>query len=125
MTCYLSTWVFFVLMLTCCLCNDKVIYKRNQGVCEEKTRGPTRDCRWVAGLYRYVDFEILKGQIIAYKIKWSTKGWTDWIVPGVNDADSKFNPSARTCSLPYEAKSMRRMWSYFYDHRHKYIICKN
>jgi hypothetical protein len=64
------------------------------------------------------------GRIAAYKIQWFNGRWSGWYVPGVNDMDTKFNIYPRKCSLSYRAKSMRRIWSYFYDHTHKFIICK-
>jgi hypothetical protein len=69
---------------------------------------------WYLGLNTEIDSQILKGNIIAYKIRWSS-GWSGWYVTGVNDLDVKFNMSSNT---------MRRMWSYFTDHKHLYIICK-
>ncbi|KAL5479809.1 hypothetical protein EMCRGX_G023389 [Ephydatia muelleri] len=86
--------------------------------------GPTYDCRWPANLNGAMDYQVLKGNIVAYKIQWSNGAWTDWFVPGYNDVDYKFNPAAMSCSVPYEANSMRRMWSYFYDHTHLYILCQ-
>jgi hypothetical protein len=56
------------------------------------------------------------GRIAAYKIQWFNGQWSGWYVPGVNDMDTKFNIYPRKCSLSYRAKSMRRRWSYFYDH---------
>lgn len=68
---------------------------------------------WYKGLNTELDNTILKGNIIAYKIKWSS-GWSGWYVTGVNDIDWKFNSD----------RTMRRVWSYFTDHYHLYIICK-
>ncbi|XP_041346991.1 uncharacterized protein LOC121366720 [Gigantopelta aegis] len=103
--------------------SDHVSYVMSQGKCKEVTERATRDCRWPAGLYPFVDQLVKGGRIIAYKIRWFSGSWSGWYVPGVNDIDGKFNPSSRSCSLPYLRNSMRRMWSYFYDHTHKYIIC--
>lgn len=100
-----------------------VSYKLNQPKCSEYESGPTYDCRWPANLDAAMDYEILKGKVVAYQIQWSNGGWTDWYVPGFNDIDSKYNPGGRQCSVPYEDNSLRRMWSYFYDHTHKYILC--
>jgi hypothetical protein len=69
---------------------------------------------WYQGLNSELDQKNLKGEILAYKIKWSS-GWSGWYVKGVNDIDIKYNPSNNT---------MRRMWSYFTDHQHLYIICR-
>ena len=64
------------------------------------------------------------GTIIAFKIQWFNGGWSEWYVPGYNDMDGKFNLNTKHCSVPYIKNSLRRMWSYFYDHTHKFIICK-
>lgn len=94
-----------------------------QASCREVTRGPSRDCRWAAGL-NMVDQDITDGRIIAYKIRWFNGRWSGWFVPGVNDLDIKYNSSGRSCSVPYKANTLRRRWSNFYDHRHKYVVCK-
>ncbi|XP_055340485.1 uncharacterized protein LOC129589670 [Paramacrobiotus metropolitanus] len=73
----------------------------------------TNDARWKAGLNADVDVQILKGKIAAYKLQWFNGGWSDWYVPGKNDIDTKLNGC-----------SMRRQWSYFFDHVHSYIICQ-
>ena len=106
--------------------SDHVIYKRNQSQCKEVVKSRTLDCRWHAGLWRYPDREILGGEIVAYKIKWFSGRWSGWYVPGVNDADSKFNVRSKSCrNYPVHTKTLRRMWSYFYDHSHSYIICSD
>ncbi|WP_194071301.1 hypothetical protein [Synechocystis sp. LEGE 06083] len=69
---------------------------------------------WAKGLNTEIDQNILKGNVVAYKIQWSS-GWSGWFVTGVNDLDIKFNT---------DSGNMRRMWSYFTDHRHLYIVCK-
>ena len=97
----------------------------SQAHCTEETRAPTKDCRWPAGLNTNVDQIVHGGEIIAYQIQWFNGAWSGWYVTGVNDIDSKFNPYGRNCSITYGANSMRRVWSYFYDHHHKYIICYN
>ena len=103
---------------------DSVVYKRNQSTCKEVIKPRTSDCRWHAGLWRYVDREILRGEIIAYQIKWFNGRWSQWYVPEVNDLDSKFNVRSKYCkNYPVHSKTLRRQWSYFYDHTHKYIIC--
>lgn len=86
-----------------------------QDVCTEESSGPTRDGRWVAGLSLEADQTIKGGNIVAFKLQWSTGAWSDWFVVGVNDIDWKYNTGNNT---------MRRAWSYFYDHNHKYIICR-
>ena len=70
---------------------------------------------WAKGLNTEIDQNILKGNVIAYKIQWSSGNWSNWYVTGINDLDVKFNTNTG---------DMRRMWSYFTDHKHLYIICK-
>ncbi len=64
---------------------------------------------------RNIDFSVLGGRIIAYKIRWSS-GWSGWFVPDYNDIDIKYTTSGGK-------KWVRRRWSYFADHVHTYIIC--
>ncbi|KAH3710223.1 hypothetical protein DPMN_069694 [Dreissena polymorpha] len=67
---------------------------------------------------------IEKGRIIAYRIQWFNGSWSTWFGPDLNDLDIKFNINSATCAAPIKDRSMRRMWSYFYDHIHEFIICK-
>jgi hypothetical protein len=76
------------------------------------------------GFNSRIDEDAYCGRIIAYKIQWSNLAWTDWIVPGMNDLDCKYNTAAMPCSVPYLANSLRKMWAYFYDHTHTIIICR-
>ena len=95
-----------------------------QSKCVEVERPRTLDCRWKIGLYHDMDYVILKGKIAAFKLQWFSGSWSGWYVPGINDLDGKFNINAVSCgSYPQKGNSMRRMWSYFYDHTHKYILC--
>ncbi|VDI80714.1 Hypothetical predicted protein [Mytilus galloprovincialis] len=96
---------------------------KTQATCTQVERGATRDCRWVAGL-DMADLVIEKGRIIAYQIKWFSGKWSHWYVPGLNDISDTYNPKGRSCALSYRDNSMRRRWAVFYDHRHKFIICK-
>lgn len=96
----------------------------SQQSCVEQTRRPTWDCRWYAGLNLGVDQLILSGNVVAYQIQWFNGRWSGWYVPGVNDLDHKINPFDRSCAVPIVANSMRRVWSYFYDHNHRYILCR-
>ena len=95
-----------------------------KSVCTEVERSARGDCRWVAGLNALADQVIESGRIIGYQIRWSNGNWSHWYIPGVNDLDHKYNPSPKTCAFSYRANTMRRMWSYFTDHTHKFIICK-
>ena len=94
-----------------------------QDKCEEVTSPPSRDRRWYEGLSLHVDSEILNGRIVAYKIRWFSGTWSGWYVPGVNDIDQKFNDSNWPGNMA-KHNTMRRMWSYFYDHEHTYIMYK-
>eukprot|EP00117_Sycon_ciliatum_P045086 scpid84834/ scgid32447/ len=97
----------------------------SQSQCTEVTRRRTSDCRWVAGLDTNADYIIEGGDIVAYQIQWFSGAWSGWFVTGVNDIDWKYNTVQRSCAVPYLANHMRRVWSYFFDHTHKYIICKH
>jgi len=116
--------LLLVLLIVSLINAQYVGHKINQSNCKQVIKEGTYDCRWHAGLWRYADKKILGGTIAAYQI-WSYGKWSDWYVPGVNDIDSKYNPYPRRCSwnYPVEGNTLRRTWSYFYDHWHKYIIC--
>jgi hypothetical protein len=86
-----------------------------QDICLEIVSPAQRDSRWYQGLSMQIDQEILGGKVIAYQIRWFNGNWSPWFVPGVNDIDHKYNP---------DNNRMRRMWSYFDDHEHRYILCK-
>ena len=112
--------------LSQCGGSDCVVYNtETQPVCKEVARVPTSDCRWVAGLDTNVDYEIEGGDIVAYKIRWSSGIWSEWLATGVNDIDERFNPATLYCRIPLRANSMRRVWAYFYDHNHKFIVCES
>jgi hypothetical protein len=116
-----------VCLLSVVSASDRVIYNiATQATCSEITRGPQRskECGWRAGLYTNVDQFYLKGRIAAYQIRWFNGNWSSWFVPGVNDIDGKVNVRSRACrDFKVNPKSMRRWWSSFYDHTHKYILC--
>lgn len=117
----MTTWALPHVTAVCSDCINHDI--TSQPNCREVQRSRTRDCRWHAGLSTNVDQTILSGEIVAYKIQWFSGRWSGWYVPGMNDIDHKYNTGARICSVPVRARSLRRVWSYFYDHTHKYIIC--
>lgn len=99
---------------TRCTSSDCIIYDLSgQDTCTEVTESASYDARWVS-LSRQVDQSIKGGRIVAYKLQWFSGSWSGWYVPGVNDMDNKFNVGPGT---------LRRMWSYFYDHTHSYVIC--
>ncbi|XP_046543877.1 uncharacterized protein LOC124254077 [Haliotis rubra] len=107
--------------------SDYVSYDiKTQAKCKEVTRRATRNCVWAAGLNLFAD-QLAEngGRVIAYKIQWFGGGWSGWYVPGFNDMDVKFNIRTYRCTkLPYRTNTLRRMWSYFYDHTHKFILCE-
>ena len=108
-----------------CSTGDRIAHViSSQARCTEETRTRTSDCRWKAGLSTNVDQIVRRGEIVAYQIRWFNGRWSGWYVTGVNDIDIKFNTRASRCSITLGANSMRRMWSYFFDHTHKYIICR-
>lgn len=94
--------------------------------CRQYRSNATRNCKWQIGLYDNMDYHVLKGKIAAYKIHWFNGKWSGWFVPGVNDLDWKFNIKPTPCgSFPKKGNTMRRVWSYFYDHYHSYILCRS
>jgi hypothetical protein len=95
-----------------------------QDVCEEVTAPPQQDIRWYEGLSLQADNRVLGGDIVAYKIRWFNGNWSGWIVPGVNDIDGTVNHRAYANNKA-KHNTLRRMWAMFYDHEHKYIICKH
>ena len=105
--------------------SDLVLHSQQQSVCTEIKSAPTKDCRWHANLDVYADSIILGGcSVVAYKLQWFNGAWSDWFVKGVNDVDVKVNLVAQAkCGTPIVSNSMRRWWSYFYDHSHTYIKC--
>lgn len=87
----------------------------SQARCTQEQHGAVgNSVGWLNGLNTNVDQRILGGDVVAYQIEWSS-GWSGWYVTGVNDIDWKFNPGSN---------QMRRVWSYFGDHNHRYIICR-
>ncbi|GAV04829.1 hypothetical protein RvY_15049 [Ramazzottius varieornatus] len=100
-------------------CNSQecVIYDlTSQSSCTEMTENANGDADWKAGLSLTVDAMKLGGKIAAYQIQWFNGQWSGWYVPGTNDLDWKLNGPPGCV--------MRRVWSYFFDHTHKYILCK-
>ena len=98
-----------------CATSDCIIYDLStENSCNQITVGPTFNLKWTLGLNENVDYALLGGKIVAYQIQWSNLAWSPWYVPGYNDIDIKFNPTPKT---------LRKFWSYFYDHTHRYILC--
>jgi hypothetical protein len=109
--------MFLLMMLmTSHFSEDRISHEiSTQDICVEIASQAQRDSRWHQGLSLQIDQKILGGRVIAYQIRWFNGNWSEWFVPGVNDIDHKYNPDNNT---------MRRMWSYFHDHEHRYILCK-
>jgi hypothetical protein len=85
-----------------------------------------KDIRWSQGLSLDIQQERLREYhpeqcgwpgvrcaIDFYQVKWSLGIWSERFFPGQNDMDKKLN---------YDG-TPRRMWSYFYDHTHRYRYC--
>ena len=97
-----------------CSGSDCIIYDiSTQDVCTAKTAGPTYNLGWVKGLSVQDVIPLAGGTVHAYRLQWFSGAWTNWFVVGVNDIDYKKNAD----------QTMRRMWAYFYDNTHEFILC--
>lgn len=123
---YLLICYFVYISLIFANSSDLVKYDTStQSECIDVIRRSTYLCPWKLGLYDNMDYVMLKGKIAAYKIQWFSGHWSGWYVPGVNDLDHKFNIVPIRCgNYPRKGNTLRRMWSYFFDHNHRYILCK-
>ncbi len=100
-----------------CDSNECILYDlSSESSCVYESHDPTYISTWYAGLDSNIDTQLAGGKIAAYRILWSGGFWSSWFVPGVNDLDWKFNT---------DTMFPRRVWSYFYDHSHEYIICRS
>eukprot|EP01040_Poterioochromonas_malhamensis_P012551 gene12551-13739_t len=100
-----------------CDSDECILYDlSSQSSCVYESHDPTYISTWYAGLDSNIDTQLAGGKIAAYRILWSGGFWSTWFVPGVNDLDWKFNT---------DTMFPRRVWSYFYDHTHEYIICRS
>ena len=72
--------------------------------------GPTYDNRWKQGVAVNNDYTVLGKYIVGYQIQWFNGLWSPVYTPGVDDIDWVTN---------YDG-TQRRVWSYFYDHTHRY-----
>lgn len=98
-----------------CPTNDCICENFLQGACKLVFRMPDHNSQWyLSSLNRNTDVKLLKGKVIAYKLRWFSGSWSGWYVPGFNDMDFKKNVAPNT---------LRRKWSYFSDHQHQAIIC--
>lgn len=73
------------------------------------TENATREARWGQGVDVDLDVRIIGKMIVGYQIQWNNGSWSQVYTPGVDDIDWVTNNGAP-----------RRVWSYFYDHTHRY-----
>ena len=107
--------IFTYLHTKKCPTKDCICEAFKQGTCKTLYRSADHNVLWSStSLHRNTDFKILKGRVIAYKLRWFNGSWSGWYVPGYNDMDMKKNVAANT---------LRRKWSYFQDHQHQVVIC--
>jgi hypothetical protein len=105
-------------------CVKPYVWSQTTVNCTEEIKPASRNCLWPSGSNSRMDEIVYGGRIAAYQLQWFGGSWSNWFVPGMNDRDSKFNTAPRACSMPYLKNSLRLAWAYFYDHRHKIIICR-
>jgi len=80
------------------------------GACIELEKPPMGGHAWsLSGMEMNADEKLLGYKVVGYRIKWFSGHWSGWYFPEVNDTDWK---------------GKRRVWSYFEDHHHRYIYCK-
>ncbi len=94
--------------------NECTVDIGTQNICYEVTAPASGDPAWKQGLSLNVDHQVLGGEVIAYQIRWFNGNWSGWYAPGYNDIDWVMNAN----------NGLRRVWSYFFDHEHRYIICE-
>lgn len=81
---------------------------------------PISNAAWNAGgLNRALDRQEYNVDIVAYKIKWFSAGWSDWFVKGVNDLYPFTTPDPTN---PANVDA-RLAWIYFVDHQFQVIYC--
>jgi len=92
--------------------------------CKEVESNPRRNCKCFKARGN-ADYDLcaLNGIIAAYQVKWRNGKYSKWFVPRLNDVNSKRNLFYRRC-YPEERLQKHRVWTYFYSHQHKYILCK-
>ncbi|OXA48198.1 uncharacterized protein LOC110855334 [Folsomia candida] len=82
----------------------------------------SHDCRWKSGLDLDADLTILGARIQSYGIQWFSGRWSHY-VKGNEDIDW-VKTEEETCNGAQSlAGQERRVWSYFFDHPHYYVIC--
>ncbi|CAK0750782.1 conserved exported hypothetical protein [Gammaproteobacteria bacterium] len=121
-----SKIVIVVLMLTASMfanADTAINNAATQEICKMTGTLPP-DARWNTGgvetLNRRLDQTLIRKDIIAYQIQWST-GWSVWYVKGVNDLVNV----AYTNELPAPGgENARLFWIYFSDHNHRYLSCQ-
>ncbi|AKJ08377.1 Hypothetical protein AA314_10003 [Archangium gephyra] len=100
--------------------------ERSPARCHTVEREAGRDPRWTYGLGVELEEALLaeyhpaecdqpgvRCAIDSYQVRWNNGIWSIRYLPGLNDLDAK----------PQYDGTRRRMWSYFYDHTHRYRYC--
>ena len=110
----LGQLMILVTTVLCITTGQQPVKTPDQSVCYEVVNSPDKNRMWSeAGLDMNVDWVIKCGDIVGYKLLWPKIGeWSDWFITGVNDL-SPANNANRT-----------RMWSFFSEYYHIFIICK-
>lgn len=87
----------------------------DQSLCYEMVNSPDKNPLWrQSGIDMNIDWVVKCGDIVAYKLLWPTTGeWSDWFVTGMNDL------------APANNGNRTRMWSFFSDYYHIFIICRS
>jgi len=92
--------------------------------CVERVNSAVRSCKCFRGnLDSSYDMCALNGVIMAYKIRWKNGVYSKWFVPRLNDIVLRRNLYSRRCNFA-EKKELTRVWTWFYSHTHKYLLCR-
>ena len=107
-------------------CSDCLRHVIPRPKCVWYVRARTRNCNWLQ-YSTSADQVIHNGEIPVYRIRWFNGRWSNYFVTGYNDLDHKVNRHKTFyCSgRPIYYNSVRRLWSYFYDHTHQFLYCGN
>lgn len=81
--------------------------------CKAVRQQATRNPRWKQNLSLTVPQEILGASIPVYQIQWFNGKWSKLYTTGDGDIDWKDNGPGK----------QRRVWSYFFDHNHRFVVC--
>ena len=111
----LGQLMILVTTVLCITTGQQPVKTSDQSVCYEVVNSPDKNRMWSeAGLDLNVDWVIKCGDIVGYKLLWPKVGeWSDWFITGVNDL------------TPANNANRTRMWSFFSEYYHIFIICKS